>query len=231
MILILTAGYGEGHNAAARGLHAAFTQRGVNCEIVDAFALVGGKAYDRSRRGYIELINRAPLIWAAVFQLIDRVPVASLTIGAFGKVQRALAALLHELKPTAVISVYPAYGYFLERIYGAGRERPFALHTVVTDSITVNSVWYRCLSDTFLLANNDTARVMAAAGVQKEKLHVLGFPVPPRFAIDRPERPLPGGPVRPRVLFMINAGKATAPAVVSRLLAFDGIELSVTVGR
>src|SRR4051812_15700117 len=104
MILILTAGYGEGHNAAARGLHAAFTQRGVESEIVDAFALAGGKSYDQSRRAYIELINRAPLIWAAVFQLIDRVPVASLTIGAFGKVERALAAVLEERKPSAVIS-------------------------------------------------------------------------------------------------------------------------------
>ncbi|MES2569812.1 MAG: HAD family hydrolase, partial [Verrucomicrobiota bacterium] len=187
--------------------------------------------YDQSRRGYLEMINRAPLVWAAVYRLIDRMPVASLTIGAFGAVQKALARLLEERKPRAVISVYPAYGYFLERIYGPGRERPFAFHTLVTDSITINSVWFRCASDTFLLTNDDTSRVMAAAGVPKEKLRVTGFPVPPRFATDRPERPIPAAGVKPKVLYMINAGKEKAPEIVSRLLDSKSLELSVTVGR
>ena len=35
----------------------------------------------------------------------------------------------------------------------------------VTDSITINSIWYRCSSDYFLPANEQTADVVANAGV------------------------------------------------------------------
>jgi processive 1,2-diacylglycerol beta-glucosyltransferase len=40
-VIILTAGYGEGHNAAARGLQSAFSLSGADAEIVDLFALTG----------------------------------------------------------------------------------------------------------------------------------------------------------------------------------------------
>ena len=73
--VILTAAYGEGHNAAARGLHAAFLELGAESEIVDVFAMMGGAFYDRSRRDYLAVINRAPKIWAFFFGLIHRFPV------------------------------------------------------------------------------------------------------------------------------------------------------------
>ena len=68
----------------------------------------------------------------------------------------------------------------------ADATRPFAFHTVVTDSITINSIWHRCQSDTFLVPNDETAAVMIRAGVPKERVRVLGFPVPPRFARAEP---------------------------------------------
>lgn len=225
-VLILTAGYGEGHNAAARGLHAALLERAGDSEIVDLFALTGGAFYERSRRDYLSLINRAPRIWAAFYGLLDRLPIVPLTLPFLGKMQRALATLLIEKKPDAVVSVYPIYSYLIARLYPAGR--PFAFHTVVTDSITINSVWHRAPSDTFLVANEDTARVMAAAGVAREKLRVLGFPVPPRFARDRPTR---ATPLQPRVLYMINAGHGQAPGIVARLLQIPGLHLTVAYGR
>lgn len=231
MILILTAGYGEGHNAAARGLHKAFEQLGVSSEVVDVFGLVGGDFYHWSRRAYIELINRAPLVWAGVFKLIDRLPLVPLTMPLMGGMQRALGRLLAEKKPDAVVSVYPAYGYFMDRLYPDVGQRPFAFHTIVTDSITVNSVWYRCGSDTFIVPNPDTARVMRTAGVAGERLRDLGFPVPPRFAEQRAERLCPGEGCPLKVLFMVNAGKALAPVIVSHLLDLEGVQLTVTVGR
>ncbi len=40
---------------------------------------------------------------------------------------------------------------------------------VVTDSITVNAIWYRCSADYFLVANEQTAQVMRTAGVDRGK--------------------------------------------------------------
>ena len=230
-VLILTAGYGEGHNAAARGLHAALIELGADAEVLDLFALTGGAFYNYSRRGYLELINRAPNLWAAVYRLIDAVPIASWTLPLLGKMRRALAQIIKDRKPDSVISVYPVYGYLIERIFPDSAKRPFAFHTIVTDSITINSVWHACASDTFLVANEASATVMLRSGVQKERLRVLGFPVPPRFARDRPARANPGADQPARILFMINAGRDKAPAIVARLLKIDRIHLTVTVGR
>jgi processive 1,2-diacylglycerol beta-glucosyltransferase len=230
-VLLLTAGYGEGHNAAARGLHAAFSELGAESEILDLFAITGGPLYERSRHGYVDLINHAPRLWAAVYRLIDALPVVSWTLPLLGGMQSALARVLEEKKPDAVISVYPLYGYLMERLFPLRSDRSFAFHTVVTDSITINSVWHRCASDSFLVPNEHSARVMMHAGVPERRLRVLGFPVPPRFARDRPVRPDPAPDQPPRVLYMINAGKDQAPGIVSRLLKIERLHLTVTVGR
>jgi len=228
-VLILTAGYGEGHNAAARGLHTAFTETGAAAEILDLFSVTGGASYERSRRAYLGVINHAPRIWAACYSLIDKLPTGALSVPFLGKMRRYLAEHLASVKPDAVVSVYPIYGYLLEKLYpGGAATRPFAFHTVVTDSITINSIWHRCASDTFLVPNDDTAEVMVAAGINANRVHALGFPVPPRFARDRPVRP---APLPPRILYMINAGQGQAPRIVERLLRIPDIHLTVTVGR
>jgi len=227
-VLLLTAGYGEGHNAAARGLHAALTEVGADAEIIDLFALTGGAFYEQSRRGYLELINRAPNVWATAYALIDKVPTGDLSAPFLGKMRRALAAIIAEKKPASIVSVYPIYGYIVDQLYPDAAKRPFAFHTVVTDSITINSIWYRCQSDSFLVPNEETAAIMSQRGVPENRLRVLGFPVPPRFSRDRPERP---DCQPPRVLYMINAGKDQAPGIVARLLQVEPLHLTVTVGK
>ena len=227
-VLLLTAGYGEGHNAAARGLHTALTEAGADSEIVDLFALTGGAFYEQSRRGYIDLINRAPNVWATAYAFIDKVPIGDLSAPFLGKMRRALAAMIAEKKPASIVSVYPIYGYLVDQLYPAGTARPFSFHTVVTDSITINSIWHRCQSDSFLVPNHETADVMIRAGVPEKRVRVLGFPVPPRFSRDRPVRP---DCAPPRVLYMINAGKDQAPGIVARLLQVEPLHLTVTVGK
>jgi processive 1,2-diacylglycerol beta-glucosyltransferase len=177
------------------------------------------------------MINRAPNIWAGVYSLIDRVPLVPMTMPLMGKMRRALEKLIADTNPAAIVSVYPVYGYLLDRLYPSGQGRNFEIHTVVTDSITINSVWHRCTSDTFLVPNEDTARVMRDAGVPAEKVRVLGFPVPPKFADERPPRPMPGEGTRARVLYMINAGKDQAPAILTELLKLSEIDFTVTAGR
>ena len=71
-ILILTAGYGEGHNSAARALKAAFDeQAGVEAELVDLFALRAPRFNNLSRRGYVKLINTAPKLWSGIYRWLD----------------------------------------------------------------------------------------------------------------------------------------------------------------
>jgi processive 1,2-diacylglycerol beta-glucosyltransferase len=229
-LLILTAAYGEGHNAAAHGLCAAARELGGTAEIVDVFATIGGDFYHRTRAAYLAVINRTPWLWSATYRLVDAVPFGRWAEPILAAARHALAREFDAHQPRAVASVYPMYGYFVDHLF-RNRQRPFPFVTVVTDSITINRIWYRCGSDRFFVANEATARVMHEAGVPKEKLSVLGFPVSPLFARAHAVRADPGSG-GPRLLFMINAGKTQAPAIVARLLALPRkIDLTVTVGR
>ncbi len=230
-VLILTAAYGEGHNAAARGLQAAFAERtDAEAVLLDPFVEAYGAFYERSRRDYLEMIERYPRIWASVYELLDRTPL----IHALERVQvglrRRLGRIIAEQQPDVIVSVYPVFAYLINRLYPPEAPRPFRFCTVVTDSITINSVWHRSPSDLYFVPNEESAEVMRRAGVPTERLRVLGFPVPPRFARDRPERP-PLETGGARVLYMINAAKASAPGLVRRLLEVPGILLTVTVGK
>ena len=74
-ILILTAGFGEGHNAAARGIEAglaAIAPEAAEVERHDLFAETYGVVNDWARRGYLTLINRAPRLWSQMYDRIDR---------------------------------------------------------------------------------------------------------------------------------------------------------------
>lgn len=230
-VLILTAAYGEGHNAAARGLQAAFAEIGVaEAIIADPFVAALGGLYQRSRRDYLRMIESLPYLWSAVYQALHRTPLIHAVAAVQGPLRRELARLIAEHQPEVVVSVYPLFPYILNRLFPRAERRAFRLYTVVTDSITINSAWHRSPSDRYYVPNEESALVMRSAGVPSEHLRVLGFPVPPVFARDRPVRPSPRDEP-PRVLFMINAGKRTAPALVRRLLQLERIRLTVTVGK
>ena len=65
-------------------------------------------------------------------------------------------------------------------------ERPFCFITVVTDSISVCSAWFRAPSDLFIAANKPTAKVIVDGGVERCRVLPIGFPVSPQFALERP---------------------------------------------
>src|SRR4051812_37662929 len=144
-VLILSASYGEGHNAAGRGLLAAFAQQdAAEAEMYDPFPEVFGDVYVRSQRKYLALIERSPRVWAAIFWLLHHTPLIYLTLLGLRGVAEALRRRIDAFQPDVVISVYPAYSFMLNRVCA---RRPFRFYTVVTDSITINSVWYRSPSD------------------------------------------------------------------------------------
>ncbi len=110
-------------------------------------------------------------------------------------------------------------------------ERPFRLITVVTDSITINSAWFRAPSDFFCVANDASAEALRKGGVPEKQIKVLGFPVNPVFAEPAAELPAPVGDEPRRVLYIINTGKKKAGKAIDRLLELDKVHLTITAGR
>ncbi len=230
-ILILTAGFGEGHNSAARSVKLALEQvapGAVDARMLDLFETCYGRVNEMAKKAYLGVINNAPVIWEKIYDLLDTTKILELNLPAMWQLRKALADLLAQEKPDAVVITYPVYNFLIEQIYQGAP--PFAHITIITDSITVNSVWYRAASDVFMVPNEDTADVLRSVKVPDDKIRVLGFPVLPHFALNNGSRPGPGE-VTPRVLYMINFGKREAPDLVRELLAIRGIELTITVGR
>jgi processive 1,2-diacylglycerol beta-glucosyltransferase len=234
-ILILTAGFGEGHNSAARGIRQALAQIGgreVQVQVHDLFADTYGMANDWVREAYLGLINNAPHLWAAVYRLLDRQQKFAGNFKVFFTVKKSLRRLLAEFAPDVIVSVYPAYPHMLDEMLGPVGQTPGGKRVVViTDSLTVNAIWYRCSADYFLLPNERSAAVLHAAGISPRQIRTFGFPVSPEFAEVDVARSAPSDTDGRRVLYLINARKAGAAEMVFRLTGIRNIQLTVAVGR
>lgn len=232
-ILILTAGYGEGHNAAARALAGAVAAEGGEGIVRDLFLETYGRTQELAQRMYVECINRAPWLWSLTYQSLHHLPLMRWCIEpSLFVMRKEVTRVLEEVQPHAVVFVYPSYGYTFDRLFPSGGA-PFKRHMLVTDSITINSIWHRCGADSWIVPNDATAEVMRKARVPAEKIHALGFPVPLAFATARTPRPAPGGPgPEPlRVLYMVNHAPGEAPALVRKMLELPFVELIVAGGK
>jgi processive 1,2-diacylglycerol beta-glucosyltransferase len=231
-ILILTAGFGDGHNAAARSLRDAIelVDEEARTEVLDLFADSYGAFNTFARKSYLGIVQYAPKLWGGIYSLMEN-PLVEKHLGGFTRLQTTLEKVLAETQPDCVVSAYPVYAHVLKKIYG-DNERPFRFITVVTDSITVNSAWYRAPSDIFCVANDETAAVLRKSGVSPKQIKALGFPVSPVFADSTlPELPPPVGDEPRRVLYLINTGKKKAGKAIDRLIEVDKVHLTICAGR
>lgn len=232
-VLILTASFGEGHNAAARNLREALQTAAPDANVVmsDVFLEAYGWVNKLTMRAYLAVINHAPWLWQGIFDLLDRTTLLESHMVFYHAAEKRLAALIAEHRPDVVVSVYPGCNCLLDRLYRPPQKRPFRTLTIVTDSLTINGAWYRPFSDYLLVANEATAEKVREAKIDPKRVLVTGFPVPRCFATipKTHTAPPPGKPWR--VLYVINSGHHLAPGIVSQLLDLPGISLTVTVGR
>ncbi len=231
-ILVLTAGFGDGHNAAARNLRDAIEllDEDARAEVLDLFADSYGVFNTLARKSYLGMVQYAPKLWGGIYSMLES-PLVGNQLGNFPRLQVLLEKILAETQPDCVVSTYPIYAHVIQRIFKSHHERPFKFITVVTDSITVNSAWFRAPSDFFCVANEATADVLRKNGVAGEQIRALGFPVSPVFADNLDSLPPPIGDEPRRVLYIINTGRKKAGKAVDRLLELDNVHLTLTVGR
>jgi processive 1,2-diacylglycerol beta-glucosyltransferase len=230
-ILILTASFGDGHNAAARNLRDAIEliTDDAKVEVLDLFESTYGTVNSLLKQTYQGYV---PTIWSGVFAVFDNPALFRHQTASLGKLREALAAVLHDTEPDAVVSCYPVYSHILRDIFRDHAERPFRFITVVTDSTSVCSAWYRAPSDLFVVTDATTGEVLIEAGIPKHRVKPLGFPVSPAFAREQPlALAAPEHGQQRKVLYVINTGKAKTGKSLSRLLKLPDLDLTITVGR
>lgn len=181
-ILIVTAAFGEGHNSAARNLGLALDAAGAVTRVGDPCLLGAPGLTSLLSRGYRMVTTRFPRIWAWIYKSTDRCDFSRRRSPVMRLPERALGALIDEFKPTAIVSTYPVYPYFLPRIRQGIGARKLPVFTVVTDSIEINAAWLRAPSDFWLVTDSATREAMIGRNLPAEKIIDTGFPVNPVFS-------------------------------------------------
>ena len=178
---------------------------------LDLFADSYGAFNTFARKTYLGIVQYAPKLWGGIYSLLEN-PFVEKQLGGFTRLQNTLEKILAETQPDCVVSTYPVYGHVIKKIYANHHERPFRFITVVTDSITINSAWFRAPSDFFCVANEATAEVLRKGGVAEKQIKVLGFPVSPVFAENQCELPRAGRTTNRAACFTSSTPARKKPA-------------------
>jgi processive 1,2-diacylglycerol beta-glucosyltransferase len=232
-ILILTAGYGDGHNTAAYNLRDALetVEPGVEVEVVDLLRYSYGWVDSAARHCYHHMLNCAPRVWGGLFRALHRAARSSRATTPLARAARDLGDLVQSSRPHAIVSTYPAYTGLMHAVARNGRGRSCPFGVVITDSVTINAAWYVGSPDFFCVPNPETAAVLAAEGVEPHRIHPFGFPVSARFAAkgNPADDWEPGQALR--LLYVLNHGTRKGIKTVRRLLNLPEVHLTVVAGR
>ena len=230
-ILILTAGFGEGHNTAARCVAEALRESpGVEVKVVDIYLETVPRFTKVLQAGYSLAINRYPFIWSAIFSALDQPGRLEATLPLAGNLREATRRVVEEFRPDAIVSTYPLYAYLLRELKKRDHAPSFVpLFTVITDSTAINSSWYRGGSDAFVVPDEETRSILLHGGVKGDLLKVLGFPVAPRLASLKPLDPVIHG--SRRLLYLPSSRSRHAIAVIRELQKLPDTEITVVTGR
>jgi len=233
-ILILSAGFGEGHNAAARNIAQAITSSNPTdheAVVWNAFDEAYGALNQKVERAYGVVIRNAPRIWATFFKMLNDTRLIDDRIGFLHLGVKAFVKKVREMNPHAIVTTYPGYPALVNHAVRQGLEKKWPLIVQITDVGTINRVWYRSPADAYLVANDTTKEMLVADGVEADRIHAFGFPVQPAFGKLDVKRPQPSADVRPRVLYIVNAERRSAIETTSLLSTDKRFRLSITYGR
>ncbi|MFN0079758.1 MAG: MGDG synthase family glycosyltransferase [Prosthecobacter sp.] len=230
MILILTAGYGDGHNTAARSVAEALERLcpGETIEVSDLISDAMPLTATVTKALYQQAITHFPAAWRLTYELMGKRSVT----GPDSKWQAGLLNVLRQRiagrQPRLIISTYPLYAVLLESLAHTQKVPPLA--TIITDSISVNRIWVMSGSDLFCVADEETKKVVIGFGVPESKIRVTGFPVSLAFTEPLPEAPPHVGA---RILYLPSTTGRRVAATLEALkpLFLAGAKLTLPVGK
>lgn len=191
-ILILHASVGAGHTRAAKAVAEALALEAPEARtvVVDALDLARPLFKRAYGDGYLKLVEKAPGLFGALFELTDRpAPKRSVGDGLRRAVQRwganQLADLVETGGWTAIVHTHFLAPELISAMRRAGRVTAPQL-TVVTD-YDAHRIWAHDPTERYCVASSLAAASLRAHGVPAGAVQVTGIPVSPAFStrVDR----------------------------------------------
>lgn len=175
-ILILFAGYGEGHRQAATALAQAFKERRIRVDVVDFMEMVHPIINSLTQFGYRSSVKHAPNLYGLFYKQTDKIlPNSHLQqrvrqIGA-----RKLQKYIRSTGPAAVINTFPLSAGALSSLRRQRQTDVMAV-TVITDH-TVHSQWVHDFTDHYFVGSSRVKENLLHKGISSEQIEVSGIPI------------------------------------------------------
>lgn len=227
-VQILSAGFGDGHNSAARALATALENR-ARPDIYDPCAAGAPRINEALRKIYRHITTHSPKLWHRIYRSTEAQDFSKKTLPFMRKPERALSQRLLEDPPDIIVTTYPLYPYFLDRHFEKNPRIPIV--TIVTDSIEINAAWRKAPTDFWLVSDDFTRETLIQSGMPEKRVIVTGFPVSPKF--EKLEILSSEAPLDPfRVLFFPTARKPLVRSYMRAVLdSSPQSEITVVLGR
>jgi processive 1,2-diacylglycerol beta-glucosyltransferase len=229
--LLLTAGFGDGHNTAARNVAEGLAHLAPDepTRIVDLSDEAHPLMSSLVKSGYQTMITRTPWLWGKVFQNTAKQKIDRRSDHVVASFEPALDELLRREKPRAIVCTYLMFQGVLQNLREKGHPAP-PVFTVITDSITIHPLWLLGPSRRYYVADEGSKTGLAMLGVDEKNIVVSGFPVSLAF-MDAPESapPSPAG----RILYLPSTGERHVRQTLNALrpLLERGTHLTLPLGK
>lgn len=193
-ILILTSDAGFGHRSAANAIEAALHEAGDDNLFVNIVNPLEHERVPRllrdSQDDYDRMVRESPQLYQLGYTTTDQtVPAAVMDRALTLMLYEALRDTLNQYDPDAIVTTHPLFQAPLAALFRLnGRRVP--LITVVTDLISVHRLWFNSAVDALVAPTEEVRQLALRAGVDTQRIHVLGIPVNPalgKFNADKAE--------------------------------------------
>lgn len=229
-IAIVACTGGAGHLRAAEALAATARRRRLQADVVSWDVLSFTPPWFRKlyAGSYLEAVNRAPEFWGFLYERTERRPHRNPAIvRAFDRINYdAYWRALKSFRPDAVVCTH--FLPYLAIAPRLAKERRPPLIAAVTTDFDVHRLWIDPVVDRYYVFHDESSFVLAAKGVDPERISVTGIPVMPEFTARKGKTTarsrLGLHPLRPTVLVVaggfgmgkiVDVAKASAEALGS----------------
>jgi len=182
-LLVLSAGFGEGHNTAARNLAAALVHESggrVQPVVLDPFTAAAPNLSAFMKWGYQFMTNRMPGLWEWLYESTRHGNFGHHVWDRFVGLMRWMEEKLAETRPATVVMTYPLYASFIPGLNSAV-PRPRRVYVAVTDSITIHPIWTQAPAHRWFVTDYFSRDVVVEQGVPADKISVTGFATSAEF--------------------------------------------------
>ncbi|MEK6453298.1 glycosyltransferase [Caldifermentibacillus hisashii] len=181
-ILILSAGFGDGHKQVANAIGEAVENSLPNFEPIhlDIMEWLHPHLYPISTYVYKRVIKRFPKVYSYLYKRTRERNSLSIKLNTlFTLGLGSMLKIIREMNPSAIVSTYPFAAGMMSKLKEQGLIH-IPIITIITD-FTDHSYWIHPYTDQYIVGSEDVMQRLISLGVEPDIIHCTGIPIRQKF--------------------------------------------------